>query len=156
MITDDNDDLLKGGPMLEANFAEKTDQEQQNEFAQVESIEGKSAAYCFGLLLMLGSGGYYFGYYMGIWNPLGQKHLRLNLSVDDDFVETAQGLINLFFAVGAMFGCLFGSVLAVKIGRIRLIFLVDILSLVTVVGYMFPYLWLLYETLVSSGFIAGV
>jgi hypothetical protein len=93
---------------------------------------------------------------MGIWNPLGQKHLRLNLGVEDDFIETAQGLINVCYAVGAFIGCLFGSYLAVYIGRIRLIFYVDILSLVTVVGYMFPYLWLLYVTLVSSGFIAGV
>jgi MFS family permease len=155
MMTGDSQDLM-GGDMLEANFAPKTGQELEKEFDQVENIEGKSAAYCFGLLLMLGSGGYYFGYYMGIWNPLGQKHLRLNLGVEVDFIETAQGLINVCYAVGAMFGCLFGSVLAVRIGRIRLIFLVDILSLVTVVGYMFPYLWLLYVTLVSSGFIAGV
>jgi hypothetical protein len=155
MMTPENEELM-GDETLEANFATKTGQAKETEFAQLENIEGKSAAYCFGLLIMLGSGGYYFGYYMGIWNPLGQKHLRLNLGVEDDFIETAQGLINVFFAVGAMFGCLFGSFLAVHIGRIRLIFYVDILSLVTVVGYMFPYLWLLYVTLVSSGFVAGV
>jgi hypothetical protein len=155
MMTGDSAELM-GGDMLEANFLKKTGQEQADEFALVEKIEGKSAAYCFGLLLMLGSGGYYFGYYMGIWNPLGQKHLRKNLGVEDDFIETAQGLINVCYAVGAFIGCLFGSYLAVYIGRIRLIFYVDILSLITVVGYMFPYLWLLYVTLVSSGFIAGV
>jgi SP family arabinose:H+ symporter-like MFS transporter len=155
MMTGESEELMRDHT-LEANFATKTGQVEENEFAQVENIEGKSAAYCFGLLLMLGSGGYYFGYYMGIWNPLGQKHLRLNLGVEDDFIETAQGLINVCYAVGAMFGCLFGSFLAVHIGRIRLIFYVDILSLVTVIGYMFPYLWLLYVTLVSSGFIAGV
>ena len=112
--------------------------------------------YSFGLLFMLGSGGYYFGYYLGIWNPLGQKHLRLNMNVDDSDIETYQGLINVFFAFGAMCGCLLGSVLALKIGRIRLLLLTDILSLITVVGYMWPELWLLYITLTSSGFCAGV
>jgi len=134
------------GDALDQNFLGSGKTEEENEFAQVERVQGKSAAYCFGLLLMLGSGGYYFGYYMGIWNPLGAKHLRLNLKVEDDMIETYQGLINVFFAVGAMFGCITGSLLAVHIGRIRLIFYVDILSVIVVVGYMFPYLWLLYVT----------
>ena len=93
---------------------------------------------------MFGSGGYYFGYYMGIWNPLGEKHLRVNLGVGDDHINTAYGLVNVAFAVGAMFGCLFGSKVATKIGRIRTCMITDIFSIFVMAFYMFPYLPLLY------------
>ena len=92
METSDSNDLMINENMdLDANFIQRGDPELNSEFTQVEGIEGKSACYSYGLLAMLGSGGYYFGYYMGIWNPLGQKHLRLNLNVEPDMIETYQG-----------------------------------------------------------------
>ena len=108
------------------------------DFSEIENLKAKSKCHAFGLLLMFGSGGYYFGYYMGIWNPIGQKHLRLNLNVAEDDINTCYGLINVCYAVGAMFGCLFGSMLATKIGRIRLLLLTDIFSVIIMVFYMFP------------------
>ena len=60
-------------------------------YLEVEGLEGESRCYSYGLLAMLCSGGYYFGYYMGIWNPLGRKHLWLNLGVPGDIVEYYQG-----------------------------------------------------------------
>jgi len=115
-------------------------------YSDIEKFKGKSKAYNLGLLLMFGSGGYYFGYYMGIWNPLGEKHLRQNLKLDEDYINIYYGLINVCFAIGAMLGCLLGSIIATKIGRVRLLLITDIFSIFVTIGYMFPYIWLLYIT----------
>ena len=66
----------------------------EDDFAALEKLKGKSTCYIASLAVMFGSGGYYFGYYMGIWNPLGEKYLRLVLKVDEEDINLYYGIIN--------------------------------------------------------------
>lgn len=51
--------------------------------------------------------GIYFGYFQSIFNPLGEKLLRLHYKVDD--VNSYYGNLNLFFPIGAGLGCILGG-----------------------------------------------
>ena len=127
-----------------SNDALLAESDEQLKFKDIEKLDGKSCCRIFGLLLMFGSGGYYFGYYMGIWNPLGEKYLRLVLKIDENDINLYYGLVNLMFAIGAAIGCTFGGVIADAIGRVSFLAFIDIFTVVVSAGYYVQKLWMLY------------
>ena len=107
--------------------------------------------------MILAAGGYYFGYYVGIMNPLGTPlakdvyDLKTKTQVDE-----FNGNVNFYFCIGTFIACFIAGILADAVGRIRVIMLTEVLCFVTSYLYTVQNLNVLYAVRFVSGLVTGM
>ena len=119
--------------------------------ARMTTIRRKN--YCRILLLSLKSLTY--GYYIAIFNPIGDIVLRNVYHLDDDDTKKFLGNINMFFSLGGFFSVLVSGPLSERIGRRRLIMTYDMLNLVVIALYSVQNLYVLQAVRFCSGWICA-
>ena len=78
--------------------------------------------------LFFASGGLYFGYGLAMLGPLGEKWIRLNFGRTDDS-GVFLGMANLVYAVGAGVGAPISGFLGRRFGRVKILFLSEIMMM---------------------------
>ena len=101
-----NDSLLKSGFVAD-------------NYDQIADFDERSSGYNLGIAVLVASGGAFFGYNLGIWNPIGTKLLKYQYGLTGEDNNQAIGNVNLLFAIGACIGCLSAGFAANAIGRFR-------------------------------------
>lgn len=92
------------------------------------------------LSTLIASSGYYFGYYISIFNPVATPFLKNVLNLTDDSkpsVKEIQGNIFSFTAITAFATLFVAPAIHNKIGRLRGIFLGEILGLLSIMPFLF-------------------
>lgn len=117
----------------------------------------KSKAKNYALALTLASGGFYFGYYVGILNPMGELMLKkIYNQTDQQEIDSTSGLLNNLFSLGALAGVLLAGLLADKIGRRPVMYMTDAIALLCSVLFYLQTLPLLMVGRFVSGAVAGL
>lgn len=102
---------------------------------------------------ILGTGSYHFGYYCAILNPLAEPLLtRIYGVVDPTEVAQMQGNLNMYYTLGAMISVLISGKLADKIGRIKLLSIVECCSVVVLLLHSIKN----YHFLLLMRFLSGM
>lgn len=101
-------------------------------------------------------GGYYFGYYIAIFNPLGEPLAEKVYNYTGDQKLNLIGNLNLFFTIGAAISVFLSGPLSNLIGRIRLILFLEFLALGTCLLYSFKSVTILLALRAASGIITGL
>ena len=122
-----------------------------------EKYRQKSVAMNYARAFLLAAIIYYPGYYMGIMNPLGGVMTKdiYKLKTEDeqnDFLGNA----NLFISGGAMLSYFFIGPLANFFGRVRLVMLSELLTLVLAIGYIIHSIEIFYAVRFVSGLVVGI
>ena len=119
-----------------------------------------SASFNYALAIVLGSGGFYFGYYIACWNPFSDPILQgvygYNKDTDKAKLDFLNGLVNMLFAVGAMFGVLGTGALADTFGRRPILYIGEIIALICMLPYAVVNINLLMIARAISGLVAGI
>jgi MFS family permease len=94
-----------------------------------DSATERSKAFNIFYGLFFASGGLYSGYGIGILGPLGEKWLKFNFGITDN-TALLFGMANLGYAIGAMLGSFVSGPLCERYGRVKLLFLSEIMMVV--------------------------
>ena len=107
--------------------------------------------------LILASTVYFTGFNIGIMNPMGEvmgyNVFKMKTKLE---METFLGNANLFLCMGAMVSYFFVGPLADMIGRIRLLILVEVISLLAILGYLIESVTAFYFVRMVSGLVIGI
>jgi len=125
----------------------------QSQPQSTDDFEQKSVFLNIVKAVFLGVGGLYFGYYNSIMNVMGSpiaKNLLGKTSQKD--ADDVIGNLNFLFAFGAAVGALFLGPLSKYVGRIRTLFLCEIVFAGSVILYAQKNEYLLY----AARFISGI
>lgn len=106
-------------------------------------------------VILLALHGINFGYYLVIFNPLGEPLLEGVYSLPKDQVKGTIGNINMAFSLGAFLATLVSGIIAERIGRRRLVILYDIFCVVMISLYWIKDLNVLLAVRFFNGFIAA-
>ena len=99
--------------------------------------------------------GVMFGYYIAIFNPLGDPLLRDVYKLDSNEIKGTLGNINMLFAIGAFFSVLSSGYVSEQIGRRRLIIVFDVCNVVIIALYYFQDLRVLQVARFLTGWTAA-
>lgn len=125
-------------------------------------MELKQLSKCrnYGIALVLGSGGFYFGYFLACFNPLFMPMLvgafGYDETKDKSLLNTYNGLTTMFFCLGAASGTLLSGYLSDKFGRRPILYLGEVIALASGVPYLFENVGALFVGRYMSGLVAGV
>lgn len=106
--------------------------------------------------IALAMGGYYFGYYIGIFNPLGTPLVERVYNRTGDAKDDLVGSINLYFTLGAAISVFISGPLADFFGRIRLILFCEVIAVLTCALYWIESVPVLLGVRFLSGIITGI
>ena len=115
----------------------------------------RSVYYNYLLALTIAFGGFYMGYYLSIFGPFGNELLKTNFKVEAKNIDSVDGNLGLFWAIGCMLGAVTGGYFLKLIGRMKSIIMFEILRLVITLCYSIPNLNVLYVVRVLCGFTVG-
>lgn len=109
-------------------------------------------------IVVLGLGGFYFGYYVACMNALTKPILVgvLNYDSESSTFTTLSGMVNFVFAVGAFTGVMISGNLADKLGRRFWLYGGEILALFVIGIYMIGHIAALLVARYFSGMVAGI
>ena len=96
-----------------------------------------------------------FGYYMTIFNPIGDIILRDVYKLDDDRIQYVLGNINMLYGLGAFFSVLSSGYISERIGRRRLIIIFDLSNIVIISLYYIDHIHVLYTVRFLSGWMCS-
>ena len=105
--------------------------------------------------ITLALGGYYFGYYIGITNPMADP-LTTYYNIDKDSITGFKGNINSFFSLGAMVSVFLVGPLSNIIGRVRVLILAEVIGIITSYLYTIKSVPLLLTLRAVGGVITGI
>lgn len=114
------------------------------------------------LTIVIVFGNFWFGFECGILNPLGDKMLRekYGYSGDTDSEKNKRdnisGLLNNLFSIGALVGVLLTGAMADRIGRRAVMYITDIIALVTAGLFFFININVLMTARFLGGTVAGM
>jgi hypothetical protein len=91
--------------------------------------------------IFFASGGLYSGYGLGILGPLGEKWLTFNYGITDE-VALFYGMANVGYAIGACFGYCGSNFLCEGFGRVKLLFLSEVMMLAVHILMWVNNIWL--------------
>lgn len=106
-------------------------------------------------VFLLAMHGINFGYFLVIFNPLGEPLLTAVYSLSEKEAKKEIGNINMAFSLGAFFATLLSGMIAEKIGRRRLVIIYDVLCVVVIALYWIKDRYLLLGVRFMNGFIAA-
>ena len=109
-------------------------------------------------IIVLGLGGFYFGYYVACMNALTKPILVgvLNYDSESSTYTTLSGMVNFIFAIGAFTGVMITGNLADKLGRRFWLYGGEILALLVIGIYMIGHIAALLVARYFSGMVAGI
>ena len=114
----------------------------------------------YAMSLVLGSGGFYFGYYISCFNSLYYPMLTGDFGYDkekdENILNTYSGLVNMIFCLGAMVGVLGSGYLSDKFGRRPILYAGEIIALIGLVPSLFAHVVPLMISRGISGVVTGV
>lgn len=122
----------------------------------LEDLTLKNKGFAYGLAAIIGSGGFYFGYFMSIFNPIGKPLLTGHYKMTEDQADNVLGNVNLFFCIGAGLACILFGKLSDLFGRVRLLIAFEFLAIIASACYYVDKIPLLYTARFFGGMIAGV
>ena len=115
--------------------------------ARMDSIQKKNYL----RILILSLYGIMFGYYLPIFNPLGDPLLRDVYKLDPKEIPRVIGNINMLFSIGCLFSVLCSGPISEKIGRRKLIMVLDVCNVFIISMYWFENIYLLQVARFLSG-----
>lgn len=104
----------------------------------------------------IGSGNYFFGYFIGIMNIVADPLLKQLYQKNEDDFKTFSGYFGFFFSIGCFLGLISQNALLRTFGKIRLAILVELCNITVAILYTVESLGLLLALRVVSGFIGGL
>jgi len=109
-------------------------------------------------IVILGLGGFYYGYYVACMNALTKPILSGVLGYDPDSSSytTMSGMVNFIFAIGAFVGVFLTGNTADKFGRRFWLYGGEILSLIVIAPYMIASIEVHLIARFFSGMVAGI
>jgi len=102
--------------------------------------------------ISLSLAGLHFGYYLAIFNPMGDPLLTHVYNYDHTTKSEVLGNINMLYGFGALLGASITGNLAETIGRRPLVFIYDFCSIMVVLSYSIKNIHVLYLVRLCSGF----
>ena len=127
MAIDDNDTNISNSLADRDTYNGQTDNSNPLEDY---SSEERSVGYNLFIATTMALGGPYSGFYMSIFNPMGEPLLNTVYQVGDKY-SSIIGNINLFFSIGAMVCVLISGPAANFIGRYKMVLIAEALSFLT-------------------------
>lgn len=106
--------------------------------------------------LVLASGGFFFGYHIGVLNPLGEVLLVDVYNLSGQRKIDVNGLLNSLFCIGVMIGVLGTGVLADKIGRRPVYYASDFVAIIAAGLFLVQKLEILYLARFVIGLASGL
>ena len=110
--------------------------------------------------ILLGSGGFYLGYYLGCLNPLFEPIFVgvFGYSFERDTVKLNyyNGILNMLFSVGALVGVLTSGMLADRFGRRYILYGGELLAIICCVPYSYADVYSLMTARALSGVVSGI
>lgn len=106
-------------------------------------------------MLLLSEIGMVVGYNMFIFNPIGDIVLENVYGLIGAILRSAMGDVNLLFSTGSMIACLITAGLANKYGRLKLIYIYQVLIILTLGLYWIENLYVLYFVRFLIGFVSA-
>lgn len=144
----------------ESNFDSEYSNEVQNNILSVNHKDEyfKEKNKCSNLFkaTVMSLGGAYFGFYIAIFNPMGDPLLKKVYKISDENYGSMDGNMNLYFSLGALFCVLLSGPVSDKIGRHTVVFIGEILALITYYGYTVKNIYILQIVRFFGGIIAGI
>lgn len=106
--------------------------------------------------LVLGFGGYFFGYSLGVISPVAKPYFYhvLEIKQDKKTFDHVIGNANLFYSLGGMISVLFLGTIIKYLGRIRTLIIAEALAVVTSLLFLIPNLYLFYALRALSGVVS--
>lgn len=115
------------------------------------------------LALVLALSNFWFGYEIGIFNPVGDKMLIAKYGYEEGTEgdakskrDTILGLLNNVFSVGALFGVLMAGPLADKLGRKPVTYISDLLAILCAALFFVVQIEILMIARFMAGIVAGL
>lgn len=105
---------------------------------------------------VIGVGGYGFGYYIGVLNPVGNPYLGKVLDVPESDLNDKLGNANLAFSIGAMASTLIMGPISNRLGRINLLMLCEAITLICCAWYALPNIYSFYAVRFVTGMAVSV
>ena len=99
--------------------------------------------------------GIMFGYYLTIFNPLGDPLFKDVYKLHPSEAKDILGNVNMLFSIGAVFSVMTSGLIAEKIGRRRLIIVFDVLNLIIIAMYWVKDLKVLQVARFATGWTAA-
>src|SRR3990167_8203643 len=96
-----------------------------------------------------------FGYYIAIFNPMGEPILKDVYGFDATTRKQYIGNINMLFSLGALTAALVSGSISERIGRRRLLIIYDVLSIGMALLYSYQNIWVLHCNRFLSGFLGS-
>ena len=122
-----------------------------------DEYQQKSVGMNYARALILASSVYFTGYYMGIMNPMGSvmAYQVFGMKTKPE-MESFLGNTNLFLCMGATISFFCVGMIADLVGRIRLLIIVEFMSLIVVMGYFLKSILAFYFVRTLSGLVVGI
>ena len=106
-------------------------------------------------ICILGLVGFNFGFYIVIMNPMGKPLLKDVYKYGEDDFKNYIGNVNLLFSIGGLLSSFCVGPLAERLGRRKLLQILDILSVIMVAMYSIQDIWVLQLTRFLGGFLGS-
>lgn len=104
--------------------------------------------------MVLASGGFYFGYYLSIFQIIGEDFLSDGIDHGKKQGYLAQS--NVLFCLGAAIGALVSGFAVNAIGRIKTLILAEVIAIISLLGFIYWNLYIYMIVRFCCGFVSGV
>jgi MFS family permease len=105
--------------------------------------------------IILAFGGYYFGYEVGIMNPMADPLGKMVYNLTGDELKDFQANVNSFFTIGALIAVGVAGPLSNAIGRVRWLMILEVIGIALGYAYTIKNVYILYTARAISGIISG-
>ena len=105
--------------------------------------------------MVLAFGGYYFGYEVGIMNPMASPLGKIVYGLDDKQYPDFEANVNSYFTIGALIAVGLAGPISNTVGRIRWLIALEVFGIALGYVYTMKSLTLLYLARAVSGIISG-
>lgn len=140
--------------VFEASIKDQTIDEDSEPEIEIKELNPLKNTF---MMLLVATGGYYFGFFVGVFNSLGSGILKNVYGFEDEAkLAVIIGRINMFFTVGNLIGVLIVTYLTNKIGRRRLLILSEILCFILYFCYTIENIHVLLGVRFLGGVAGGI
>lgn len=116
----------------------------------------KSPKFNYFLLILIASGNYFFGYYLAIANVMAQPMLKGIYGLQEEEFKSRTSMFGFLFSIGCLIGLSFEGQFIHIVGKLRLIYIVEILHILIAWMYLINGLGLLTINRFITGLVGGL